>query len=353
MFKITKIKLTAWYILILTVITFSFSVFVYSNVTRVTERALQTQRVRLEDRFKNTSLPLNGPGPSFPLFDQETLIEIREKTLLILVIINVIILVSSSALSYFLAGITLKPIEEMLNKQKMFISNASHEIKTPLTVIKTNLEVTLRNKNLTVDEARESLSDAVKEVDTLNLFTNRLLEHSKYQNNAHSYKHELVDINKVLVKTVDKMKKIAEKNNIKIIANLKGSREVEIYGNKEAIEEVFTNLIENAIKYSKTSQKIDVNLIVDNKSVIIKIEDYGIGISENDLPYIFEPFYRADKSRSKGKYNGFGLGLAISKEIIHSHKGDLKVESKFGKGSTFIVSLPLHYRYISETSQDI
>ena len=145
MFKTTKLKLTAWYLCIIMAITFSFSSVVYLGVVRATQRALISQKRRIEHEFRRTQK-----------FDEETFIEIREKTLAFLAFINLIILVLSGGLGYLLAERTLKPIEQMINKQKRFVSDATHELKTPITAMKADIEVTLRNKKLNIEDLRKS-----------------------------------------------------------------------------------------------------------------------------------------------------------------------------------------------------
>src|SRR3989339_482306 len=133
MFKQARIKLTLWYVAILMVVTVSFSFFVYASVDSVTSRALESQKLRIERQYNNNWGMNRMTPPPLPHFNTETLMEIRQKTVNLLIVLNITILFLSAALSYFLAGKTLKPIEETVKKQKRFISDAAHEIKTPLT----------------------------------------------------------------------------------------------------------------------------------------------------------------------------------------------------------------------------
>jgi len=337
MFQSAKLKLTAWYLLIIMSVTISFSAFVYFGVKNAAQRALEVQSVRIERHFMN--FKLNGiVERPFPRFDEDALNEISRKTLIILAVINAVILIGAGTLGYLLAGYTLKPIELMITKQKRFISDAAHELKTPLTAMKTDLEVSLRNKDLNINDAKKSMVSAVEEIDKLYYFSNKLLKQSKYQNGFTNEKMEKTDLDKLLINVISKMEKLSEEKHIRIISKL---LQVKINAHKESLEQVFINLIENAIKFSKPEQNIKVNLYTSEEYAKIEILDYGIGIGDNDLPYIFEPFYQADKSRSKEIHKGYGLGLAISKEIVEKYGGTIEVQSKINEETKFTIKLPL------------
>ena len=174
MFKSAKIKLTTWYVAIIMLISIAFSTFAYMGIAAGTKRALEVQHRRFERQYIRFERPE-------PLLDIDALIEIRNKTLITLIIFNVAVLVISWALGYFLAGKTLKPIENMLEKQKRFVSDAAHELKTPITAAKTELEVALRDKKLSPENAKIVLNSAVEEMDKLHSLVNLLLAHTKYQ----------------------------------------------------------------------------------------------------------------------------------------------------------------------------
>lgn len=349
MFKSAKIKLTLWYLAILIVITVSFSIFVYTNVINVTNRALESQRIRLERRFNETEFPGFNRKEMSPFIDPQTLIEIREKTLILLIAINIIVLGISGALSYFLAGKTLKPIEDMLDRQKRFVSDAAHELKTPLTIMKTDLEVTLRGKNLDLKQAKDSLTNAVEEINKLNYLVNRLLSQSKYSNGFKNFEKKNLDIREVINSAVKEVSSLAKNRNIALEVSLK---EANVLADKESLQEAFRNLLENAIKYSPEKERVTITSYLINNDVITEIKDKGIGISQEEQMKIFEPFYRSDKSRGKSKISGFGLGLAIVKEIIEHHQGSVVVKSAPGEGSVFTVRIPLAKSVISANYQN-
>ena len=210
-----------------------------------------------------------------------------------------------------------KPIEEITDKQKRFIADAAHELKTPLTALKTNIEVNLRNKNMDIKNARFVLEDTVKDVDYLNLLTNSLIKQSRYQNKSDIEKEDF-EIKKTIDEIITRLTPKMKEKNIKV--SITGEK-LEINANKESITELFTILIDNAIKFNKDSGKIEVAVKKINDRVVIVFKDTGEGINNEDLSKIFDRFYKTDVSRSKNQVGGFGLGLSIAKEIVEAQIG--------------------------------
>lgn len=338
MFKAARIKLTAWYLLIIMTVTLCFSTAVYSGVQEVTRRALDLQQRRIIRQFSDYGFR-PGPPPDFPVFNEETAAEIRERILLLLGFINMSVLLLAGGLGYILAGRTLKPIENMVDKQKRFISDAAHEIKTPLTAMKADLEVTFRDKKLTVDDAKSVMQSTVLEIDKLHNLTEQLLIQSKFQNGTLKTKPVAkVNLGDVINQVVEKHKTLAKQNNVEIVTTT--SKDVYVMGVEEDLTRMFQNLVNNAIKYSKKEGKVEITLKTSNTCAVITVTDHGDGIKDKDLPFVFDPFYRADKSRSKNTKEGTGLGLTIAREIVLEHKGNIKVTSRVGEETIFTVTLP-------------
>ena len=319
------------------IITVAFSFVVYTEVSRSAKKALLTQKHRIEIDIYDFSV--ENPMPRrIKYYDIETLDEIKKQTLSLLIAINLFILLASGAFSYFLANQTLKPIEIMVKKQKGFISNSAHELKTPLTVMKSEIEVTLRDKNPTLGVYKDSLKSILEEVDKLHVLTDSLLKQSKLNHNT-TITLSKINIASVLNKTLKNLERIANTKNISIKKKL--TDKAYIFGDTTTLGEALSNIIENAIKYSYTDSNIEVYLTKTKNTALITIKDFGRGIYKEDLPFIFDPFYRGDKSRTKSSTNGYGLGLSIAKEIIEKHKGIIEVESKESKYTLFKISLPL------------
>jgi len=335
MFKSARIKITAYYLLIIMAITFSFSAAAYRSTTRQMERALEMQERRVKNRFFN--IPNPPFPPNEPIIDKEAVKQIEKETLTRLLLINVLILIGAGIPGYWLAGKTLKPIEEMAEKQKKFTVDAAHELKTPLTAMKTNLEVNLRDKNLDLKKAKTVLESTINDIDSLTLLTNSLILQSKYQNYKNG-KRDSINLKESAQNVIAKLEPIAKEKKIKI--NLDAD-EIKTRGDENFVRELLTILVDNAIKFSKKEGKIEISIKAKNNWAQISVKDNGIGIDEKDIPYIFDRFYKADTSRSKNEAPGFGLGLSIAKEIVEAHKGKISVKSKKGTGTEFLIKLPL------------
>lgn len=341
MFHSARIKLTAWYLVIIMAVSISFSAFIYQGISTEFERSLNAIETRLELRRLGFLPP---PGQE-ELFIQD-LEEAKEGVLIILVYTNIVIFVFSALFGYFLAGRTLKPIELSMEEQKRFVADASHEFKTPLTSLQTSIEVALRDKKLNLKEAKELLADSLNDVQNLNSLSNNLLGLSRFQNDDKLSK-EKVNITEIVNSAVKKMIPIAKNKKIKIEVKTK---KIMMSANRESLDRLFTILLDNAIKYSDKDKIVKLSLgkssfavgsIPGKSSVIIEIKDQGFGIPKKEIPHIFDRFYRVDVSRSKEQVSGFGLGLSMAKEIVDLHKGVISVRSNLGKGSTFRIILPI------------
>ncbi len=236
---------------------------------------------------------------------------------------------------------SLKETELLLNEERLkteFIENASHEFRTPLAIMRGNVDLMLR-KGLKVPKQVEVAFKAVnREVDHLSSMISDLTllvgEKGKLKN---IIAKETVSIPKLIENVVKRHQVIASKKNILIKRNK--SKEALVIGDESYLEKLFSNLIRNAINYGKKGGRISIDILKKKNIVEIKVGDNGIGISEEDLKHIFKRFYRADKSRNS--HENTGLGLTISKWIVESHNGTIDVISTLGKGTVFVVSLPL------------
>jgi signal transduction histidine kinase len=335
-FKTARIKLTLWYLLIIAAVSLFFSILVYGGVNNFTKRALEMQKTRMERR-RDIAPGMQRNTPT-PIFEQETLLDIRKNLIKFLVRLNFSVIVISGILGYLLAGKTLKPIEDVLEEQKRFISDAAHELKTPITALKTEIEVSLKNKMMGKKEAVSVIKSNLQEVNRLQKLSESLLKESKYKTDSYDLKKDKIDLKELVEKVSEKMKRFADRKNIMIITNL---TKMNVLGDQNSLKEAFTIILDNAIKYSHKDKKIKIKLVQEGSSAILEISDKGIGINKNELPLIFNRFYRADSSRSKSSADGFGLGLSIAQSIIELHEGTISVKSEPGVGSTFKITLPI------------
>jgi signal transduction histidine kinase len=254
-----------------------------------------------------------------------------------LAVINGIILSFSGIGAYYLAGITLQPIKKALNKQKKFIADASHEFRTPLTVLKTTTEVALKNKALE-DNSREILQSNLEEINYLQKLADKLLRLANYEKNGTTFQFTQLNLKKIIQQALKRIKPLAEDKNIALKTELENCP---IKGNPEKLLEMTLIFLDNAIKYNQTNGSVTVSLSKNKHKAVFRIKDDGIGIAEKDLPQIFNRFYRTDQARSNDKVNGFGLGLSLAKQIINIHQGTISVDSKTDNGTTFTITFPL------------
>lgn len=331
MFNRARLKLTVWYLLIITFISLFFSLVIYSLISHEVDRFAQAQRFRIQRQFGNNFFTM-------PIVDEQLIKETKYRLILNLIVVNGGIILISGALAYFLAEKTLQPIQEMVDEQNRFISDSSHELRTPLTSLKSALEVNLRDKHLTLKDAKTLISESINDVNRLQSLSDELLQLAQYQKpNGHT-KFEKIFISKIIEATISKTKPLADKKAIRIHTTL---QPLSVFGNFYGLIELFTILLDNAIKYSPPKKTITISTQKTNKTMEISIKDCGIGISNTDLPHIFDRFYRADSARSKETVNGYGLGLSIAKKIADIHHASIIVKSQLGKGSTFSVIFQL------------
>lgn len=323
MFKAARIKLTAWYLLIIMIISISFSGIIFGMISQEMERFVRSPRFR---------------DSQIPIIEEEVLGESRSRLIWSLVEINGAILLISGTFGYVLAGKTLSPIQKMLEEQKRFVGDASHELRTPLTALKSMLEVGLRDKKMDIVEARKLISESIEETDKLKNLSDSLLELARENNSVQKLIFERIKVAEIVTEAIKKVSNGSEKKKIKIVSKVNGTM---VKGNKDKLSELLVILLDNAIKYSPKNSQVKISAKKEQHQAIIKISDEGEGITAKDLPHIFERFYRADSARGRQDAGGYGLGLAIAKKIVDEHNGKILVDSEIGKGSEFKIILPI------------
>ncbi len=221
-----------------------------------------------------------------------------------------------------------------------FVSNVSHELKTPITSMKVLADSLLVQEEVPVELYQEFMRDIADEIERENKIITDLLALVKMDKKAATLNIEPVDINDLLELILKRLRPIASKKNIEMV--LESFRPVTAEVDEGRLTLAFTNLVENAIKYNKENGWVHISLDADHKFFYIKVMDSGIGIPEEAMDYIFERFYRVDKSHSN-EIDGTGLGLAITRSAVLVHKGAIKVSSQVGEGTTFSLRIPLIY----------
>lgn len=330
MFQSARLKLTTWYLLIIMLVSGTFSFAFYQASTQEIDHVINRIKFQQTHR-RNDLIP---PPPHDFVISLEELQDVKTRLGIALIIVNGIILVMAGGAGYFLAGRTLRPIQVMVDEQNQFISNASHELRTPIATLRAEMEGSLLEKHVSDKEARKLIKSNLEELSRLQELSNNLLQLAHVHNDS-SIQTTEISLHEIQQSAEKKVAPHFKKKNIKLTLP---ETSVKVMGVKHSLVEVFVNLFDNAAKYSKENTKVTVLVMQKQHQVSVDVIDLGIGISVEDLPHIFERFYRADKSRSQA--DGYGLGLSIVHKIVTIHNGNLSVKSKEGKGTTFTVTLP-------------
>lgn len=250
-----------------------------------------------------------------------------------LITLNIGALAIGGVLSYWLARRTLRPIEKALDEQDQFVADASHELRTPITSALLSNEIALKNSNLTLAAAKVVIEGNIKDMQELKQLSDELLRESDGELNK--VKRTSVETHAVIDEAIYALQSIANRQNI-IIKNETSTSLV--MTDADRLRKVLVILIENAIKYSAQQSTVTVTSQKNKATLDITVADQGVGIDTTDLEYIFNRFYRADRSRSQT--NGYGLGLSIAKKLLTEIGGEMSVTSALNIGSAFTVTLP-------------
>ena len=233
----------------------------------------------------------------------------------------------------------IERLDKSFSSQHEFIQDISHELRTPLTILKGELEVTLK-KLRSPEEYEVVLSSSLEEIGKMSRVIEDLLVLARFDNNQIALEIRRVDLGNIVSRVLDDMKVLAEQKDIE--TSLSCQDNLILDGDEDQLRRLFVNLLDNAIKYTLRKGKVIVMAQKDGSHhAKVVVSDTGIGIPEDELPYIFDRFYQVAKSRRSNR--GFGLGLSIAKSIVESHRGTISVISQPSQGATFTVSIPLSY----------
>ena len=228
-------------------------------------------------------------------------------------------------------------LERSFQQIRQFTADASHELRTPLTAMRGQTEVTLRRER-SAEEYRQVLESNLEEAEWMSKIVENLLTLSRTDSGEIQLDVRPVQLGGLFQDACEECKSLAAAKNIEVF--LDKIQEITIFGDEIRLRQMLLNLVDNAVKYTPDGGQIRLSLEVDGKSARIQVKDTGIGISKENLPYIFDRFFRADKARSR-EMGGSGLGLNIVQWIINAHHGTIDVTSKIGEGSCFTIYLPV------------
>lgn len=235
---------------------------------------------------------------------------------------------------------TLTKLKEMDQSRQEFVSNVSHELKTPITSIRVLADSLMGMEEVPVELYREFMEDISDEIDRESKIIDDLLALVKMDKSESELNITQVNINAMVEQILKRLRPIANKRKVELI--LESIREVTADVDEMKLSLAVSNLVENAVKYNLEEGWVRVTLDADHKFFYVKVADSGIGVPEEFQDRVFERFYRVDKARSR-ETGGSGLGLAITRNVILMHKGAIKLVSKEGEGSTFTLRIPLNY----------
>lgn len=326
MFQSATFKLTAWYASIIVAVSLVFSVIIYSIASsEVGNRIGTLQQITPPTMIYNYD--------RYEGFKAAQVRKAEANLVFSLIITNAFIWAAGIVASYYLAKRTLRPIQESHEAQSRFTSDASHELRTPLASMKTELEVALRDPNLSKDEMRELLESSLEEVDKLTQLSQTLLQLSRLDHDK--IVRERVQLDTTTQAVVARFSKITKR--IQLDKTVKSA----VKSNKANVEQLLTILIDNALKYSPDDSTVHVRIVKQRFMAGFEVTNEGEGIPSAKLPFIFDRFYQVESSRTSSGAKGLGLGLSLAKKIVQIHGGELTVSSEADQPTTFRVLLPI------------
>lgn len=316
-FKAAVIRLTVYYSIGVFIILTIFSLLVYGLfVESISEEVHEDeQEIEREEIFHS---------------------EAKENLFNILLISDAILIFISIFISYFLSKKTLEPLENAYQKQKRFVADAAHELRTPLAVMKAGGEV-VSQKERSLEECQKFVLESTEEVDRLIKLSNDLLFLANNENNTKDV-FSNISFSEIINNQCESILPYAKLKNVKFESEI--SEGINISGKKDDVVRLVLNLLKNAVDYNKVGGSVFVSLYKKGNKAIFSVKDSGIGISGKNLPFIFERFYKADSSRTQNISSGSGLGLAIVNDIVIKHGGSINVSSVVDEGSEFKVEIP-------------
>lgn len=262
--------------------------------------------------------------------------EARSRIIRRLVTTNLFILVAGGILSYYLARRTLGPIEEAQQAQSRFTADASHELRTPIAAMRSEIEVALMNPKLTLANAKAQLQSNLEELARLTTLSDGLLRLARLED--HTIGQSKTNVDAIIRRAVDRVLPLAEAK--RMLITLPTQVHIPLKGDEDSLVEALVTVLDNAVKYSPEKTEVTVRAHAEKHQAIIRITDHGIGIKATELPHIFDRFYRADSARTRQQIQGYGLGLAIAKNIIEAHGGTITATSTPGRGTIFTITVP-------------
>src|ERR671936_3215603 len=322
MFSIARLRLTLWYLAVIGTIVVLLSLALYEVLLRLQQAEAQS----IEPIVRH------GVAQLFARDDHALAVQIGA--------IDLGVLILAALGAYVLAGCTLRPIQEAMERQERFAVAASHELRTPLTVLQGTLEVALLRER-TPAEYKEILSKAATEAARMGTLVGDLLALARIQSDREILAQAPLDLRAVAREAAEGVEPLAARKGQTLEVELDGP--LPTCGDQLKLHQALTNLLDNAITYTPEGGAIRLSARAARGRAVIAVRDTGPGIEAQHLPHLFDPFYRVDSARGDGSGHT-GLGLALASWIARGHGGHLAVESRIRVGTVFTLTLPLRAR---------
>ena len=331
MFRSAIVKLTLWQLAALSLVCLLFSIPAYNIAAARLRRGAEQQTAAIQ-RY-----PGNAPQGLVPFLlerREEQLRKDRHELVISLVTLNTAILLLGTVGSYLFARRTLRPIEESHAAQNRFTADASHELRTPLATMQTEIDVALRDKGLTITEAKTVLQNNLEDIARLRSLSEQLLFLTRID--AKNITTKQLALSKLVRAEAKRLEKL-----YKVTIALQLDKNIYVRGNEDLLKQLVSIFVDNAVKYAGNDKPaISIMTKRSGKRIELKVRDKGIGIAPADLPFVFDRFYRGAHKGPSAK-QGHGLGLSLAKAIVLTHNGDIIVQSTPDTGTIFTVWLPV------------
>lgn len=292
----------------------------------------------------NISVASSTDGNTYPIVTQQLLsnvsaeIGMLNRLRLILLVGGIVGLMIAVIAGFYLANRALIPIRRSLEKQQQFVSDASHELRTPLSVIQAHAELMLRHPDRTIEQDSKHVSTVLQEARRMSKLVGGLLTLARSDSNQLDLERRPIQFDRIVQECVSKMQMLAEVKEI--ILNAEIDANIPMNADEERLHQLLVTVLDNAIKYTPEGGVVRVVCRKFAHFVQLEVEDTGIGISPENLPHVFDRFYRGDKARTRQE-GGSGLGLAIAQWIVERHGGKIRLDSKLSTGTHVYITLPL------------
>jgi len=318
-----RLKLSAYYAGGMLVVLIVFSLLVYSLFVK-----------HISDNFEHEEIGEEEEEEE-ELMEMQAVEKTKDQLQFILILVDGLTVALTMGAGYYLAGRTLEPLRAAYIRQKNFVADSAHELRTPLAVMKTGAESILES-DASTGEYKKLVSEYLDEVNYLSKIVNDLLFLAR-TDSLKSAKFEKIDLAALARKQINLMRPYAESKGIHLEYDSGSAAHFE--GNSIYLKKLVANLVKNAIDYNKAGGTVRVSVEENKQGVVLEVADTGLGMTKEELRNIFDRFYKADQSRAKNS-SGAGLGLSIVREIVEAHHGKITVSSVVGKGSRFTALFP-------------